>query len=157
MTGCTADISGTAIRLVGFPSYSFKNGDKETYDTNRDLQRAQVEKFASLIATAAAQDRKVVVLSHIPDLDDPFLLARERFTGVAPGKHVKPDRPAWSGWNVGTELFRRGKDLLESPPVLAVLAGHFHDSHREIYGRPSRGSPPSSPPPDPQKLFLPPP
>src|SRR5262245_4349172 len=157
MTGCTADISGTAIRLVGFPSYSFKNGDKETYDTNRDLQRAQVEKFASLIATAAAQDRKVVVLSHIPDLDDPFLLARERFTGVAPGKHGNADRPAWSSWNVSTEVFRRWKDLVESPTVLAVLAGHFHDSHREIYRRPYRWSTPSSLRPDPRKLFLAPP
>src|SRR5207244_3448483 len=100
----------------------------------------QIEKFAALISEAQAKGRKVIVLSHVPELDDPFTLARRRFTESPPNKNDKPsgktetpERPAASTWNVAPEVFRRWKELTESPTVLAVLAGHFHDSHREIY------------------------
>jgi len=110
-----------------------------------------------LISDAKAQGKRVLVLSHVPELDDPFLLARERFTGVAPEKHGNSERPRWSSWNVSAEVFRRWKELIDSPTVVGVLAGHFHDSHREIYYQPYRWSSASSLRPDLRKLFLAPP
>ena len=164
---CTADIPGVSdlkVSLIGFPSYSFKNSSQEAANANRDVQKTQIEKFAELISAAQAKGRKVIVLSHVPELDDPFTLARQRFTESPPDKNDKPsgktetpERPATSTWNVAPEVFRRWKELTESPTVLAVLAGHFHDSHREIYRRPYRWSSPSSLRADPSKLFLAPP
>ncbi len=180
--GCYADVAGMAVRLVGFPSYSFKNSTipkaradeklktekKETaeekkktpedvFKDNTPLQERHMATFAALLADAHARGKKVLVLSHIPELDDPYRQAQGRFANVRPPLTGNPKRPEWSSWNVSPAVSQKWKEIVESPTVLGVLAGHFHDSHREIYHQPYPWSEPSPQRPDPRKLFLAPP
>jgi hypothetical protein len=155
--GCVADIPGTAVSLVGFPSYSFKNTSARAFDVNLEVQQAHMKQFATLIGEARDKHRKVVVLSHVPELDDPNTLALQRFTKKPFASHGNAERPKASSWNVSRDVLTEWKKLTESPTVLAVLAGHFHDSHREIYRRPYRWSSPSPLRADLSKLFLAPP
>ncbi len=157
LSGCYADVPGTAFRLVGFPSYSFKNEKEQTYKDNQEQQKKQMEKFASLIVQSQIKGKKVIVLSHIAPLDDPYTQARERFAGMQPDTYGNLERPRWSSWNVSSELFVRWKEIVDSETVVGVLAGHFHDSHREIYYPPYAWSAVASNRPNPGKLFLAPP
>jgi hypothetical protein len=154
---CVADIPGTAVRLVGFPSYSFKNSSPAVFDANGKVQQEHVQKFAALIAESREKGRKVVVLSHVPELDDPNTIARQRFANEPVAPHGNAERSKASTWNVKSEVFQEWKKSTEGPTVLAVLAGHFHDSHREIYRKPYRWSASASLRADPSKLFVAPP
>jgi hypothetical protein len=156
-SSCSADVAGTNLRLIGFPSFSFKNGSERAYDANRLKQEAAVAKFAGMVARADSAGKQVVVLTHIPDLDDPYTLAQDRFAGRKPVQTGNTGRPTWSAWNVSPTVFQRWKEIVASRAVVAVLAGHFHDSHREIYYPPYRWSTRSPLRPDPARLFLAPP
>ena len=157
LSGCYADVPGTSFRLVGFPSYSFKNRTEKNYKDNRERQERQVEKFRSLITRAEAQSKKVLVLSHTAEVDDPYTLARERFLRIEPDPHGNQRRPRWSSWNVSARVFEQWKDIIDSDAVVGVMAGHFHDSHKEFYYPPYSWSTTSLDRPDPNKLFLAPP
>lgn len=132
---CSADVEGTSYRLIGFPSHSFKDG---VSDDRARVQIAQLQTLASLIDEAGRQSKKVLLLTHIPELDDPYALAVRDFElSERPGR--APDLPAWattSPWNMSAAAFASWKRAVESPVVAGVLAGHFHDSHKEIYQRP---------------------
>jgi hypothetical protein len=156
-SACVADPAGTDIRLIGFPSYSFRNYGPGAYAANRAAQEKQVEKFAGLVARGSAEGKKILVLSHIPALDDPFQLARGRYAGLKPDTTGNSARPTWSAWNVSPKVFESWKKAIESPSVVGVLAGHFHDSRREIYYPPYRWSTASALLPEPSKVFLAPP
>jgi hypothetical protein len=136
-SSCYADIAN-GYRLIGFPSYSFKNeGGKST---NNDEQAKQFQTFRSLLDEAKQAGKQVVVLSHIPEIDDPYTLAQDRYTAKSPDpaddKDPKNPRSVWSAWNVSVKLLDGWKEILQSDTVAAVLAGHLHDSHKEIYRRP---------------------
>jgi hypothetical protein len=136
-SSCYADIAN-GYRLIGFPSYSFKN--KGGKSTNNDEQAKQFETFRSLLDQARQAGKQVLILAHIPEIDDPFVLAQDRYAAKSPDpaddKDPKNPRSAWSAWNVSTKLLDGWKDILQSDTVAAVLAGHLHDSHKEIYRRP---------------------
>ncbi|HEY0511950.1 MAG TPA: metallophosphoesterase [Thermoanaerobaculia bacterium] len=173
LSQCWADVPGTSFRLVGFPSYSFKKGlPKQGGDSKeiagkavevpgspvdaaspapaRDDRALQVEKFASLVRQANADGKKVLVLSHIPDLDDPYEKAQESFkedkNGVSTG---------WPTWKIDPKILDAWRVQVGSDTVAGVLAGHFHDSHRELYEHPYRWSIAYGT--DPAKIFLAPP
>jgi hypothetical protein len=136
-SSCYADIAN-GYRLIGFPSYSFKNeGGKSA---NNDEQAKQFETFRSLLDQAKQAGKQVLVLSHIPEIDDPYVLAQDRYTAKSPDpaddKDPKNPRSVWSAWNVSVKLLDGWKEILQSDSVAAVLAGHLHDSHKEIYRRP---------------------
>ncbi len=136
-SSCFADVAD-GYRLIGFPSYSFKNeGGKST---NNDEQAKQFEMFRSLLDQAKQAGKQVLVLSHIPEIDDPYVLAQDRYDGKSPApaddKDPKNPRSIWSAWNVSVKLLDGWKEMLNSDTVAAVLAGHLHDSHKEIYRRP---------------------
>ena len=137
-SSCYADIAGASYRLIGFPSYSFKNvGGKST---NNDAQAKQFATFRTLLDQARQAGKQVLIVSHVPEIDDPYTLAQDRYAAVSPApaddKDSKNPRSAWSTWNVTTKLLNDWKDVLASETVLAVLAGHLHDSHKEIYRPP---------------------
>ena len=137
-SSCYADIPNTSYRLIGFPSYSFKNvGGKST---NNDAQAAQFATFRTLLDQARQSGKKVLILSHVPEMDDPFTLAQERYaakkTDDPNDKDPKNPRSPTSTWNVTTKILNDWKDVLASDTVAAVLAGHLHDSHKEIYRPP---------------------
>lgn len=138
---CWADLPGTSFRLVGFPSHSFKN--KVDLDDagavridrrkdNQPVQEAQMKLFGELIAEAGRAGRKVLVVTHIAEMDDPYLQAQWKFARQrpVPESYVWQE---WSAWNVSKELQQQWNGLIRSGTVAGVLAGHFHDSHREIY------------------------
>jgi hypothetical protein len=137
-SACYADIPNTSYRLIGFPSYSFKNvGGKST---NNDTQAKQFTTFRALLDQARQAGKQVLILSHVPEIDDPYTLAQDRYAAKSPDpandKDSKNPRSAWSTWNVTTKLLNDWKDALASDTVVAVLAGHLHDSHQEIYRPP---------------------
>lgn len=163
---CWADVPGTAFRLVGFPSYSFKNRkpkpdepapDPAKVAEKRHTQEQQMETFAGLVQQAAAAGKRVLVLSHIAELDDPFTRAQEESTGTKLYATGEPERPSWSAWDVSPAVFTKWKDVINSGTVAGVLAGHFHDSHKETYRRPYPWARKSLDRADPGKLFLAPP
>jgi len=157
-SSCVADVSDP-YRLIGFPSYSFKN--KELKDATLKSQEKQFDIFRGLLAQAGQAHKKVLVLSHVPEIDDPFTLGQDRYSGVAPGKSNDPAadnaRSRWSTWNVSKKLLDDWYTALASDSVEAVLAGHLHDSHREAYRPPYSWSTPTSQRGGFQKLFLAPP
>ena len=184
---CYADIPNSDYRLIGFPSYSFKNSKDETGEDHAEAQAKQFEMCRQLLEDAQQAGKKVLIISHTPEMDDPFALAQARYvnptstatptptsaeavTTAKKGQQTeagsetktknqaetKTDKsPSVSTWKVSKEVRDGWKDLLATDSVVAVLAGHLHDSHKEIYQRPykwSSGSQMAF-----QKLFLAPP
>ena len=135
---CYADIDKTPYRLIGFPSYSFKNEIKNSPDTA--AQTEQFKKFRQLLNEARDAKRKVLIISHTPEIDDPFVLAQDLQAGLTPPEAIDKDtanpRSKWSTWNVNKDVLNGWKDMVALESVVAVFAGHLHDSHKEIYRQP---------------------
>lgn len=155
-TPCEADIPGTEIRLIGFPTHSFKNSETDgAFKTNQPFQEAHVDRLAALVKRAEADGRKALILTHIAELDDPHDQAQNRFAGQKPSRQAF--QPRWSAWNVSLKVYQRWKDIVDSRAVAGVLAGHFHDNHREIYYPPYQWSQAAGNRADPAKVLLAPP
>ncbi len=158
-SSCAADVAGTQYRLVGFPSYSFRNEKPKAGDLK--TQEKQFDIFRGLLDAARTSGKKVVVLSHVPEIDDPFALGQDRYNGIQPAKSNDTDeknaRSQWSTWNVSKKLLDDWYAALASDSVEAVMAGHLHDSHQEVYQPPYSWSTPTSQRGGFQKLFLAPP
>jgi Calcineurin-like phosphoesterase len=139
ISDCSPDIPGTAYRMIGFPSYSFKNKEPG-HEKNPGLQAAQFTTFRALLDQAIKDGKKVVIATHVPEIDDPYYLARDRYDGVKPEPAIDPDkdnpRSAYSTWNIQKSLLDEWTKVLASDSVVAVLAGHLHDGHKEIYQQP---------------------
>jgi hypothetical protein len=154
---CFADVAGTPYRLIGFPSYSYKNRDTDR-KTNTGDQEKQFDKFESLLEQARQLSKKVLVVSHVPLIDDPYTLAQQRY-----GTPIKidrdPDSPVsqWSTWNVSKKLSEEWQEVIASETVTGILAGHLHDSHKEIYKPPYAWSTVNDPRNGFSKLFMAPP
>lgn len=155
---CVVDVANTDYRVIHFPSYPFKNGTKADETANATPQSELFDTFDRVLADAAALHKRVILVAHEPDLDDPYAVAQSRFAGV---KRVRPavgDRTSASGvWNLPVDLMNRWRDALASDAVVAVLAGHLHDSHKEIYRQPYAWSSGDSFRRDIGKLFVTPP
>lgn len=154
-SSCFADIDGTSYRLIGFPSHSFKDGVSES---RPQVQMEQLQTLTSLVDQAARQGKQALILTHIPELDDPKAIADREF-GLLQRK-LAPDSPAWaetSAWDVRAVAFEKWKKAVESSAVVGVLAGHFHDSHKEVYRKPYDWSTPAADRADLRKLYLAPP
>jgi Calcineurin-like phosphoesterase len=139
ISDCSPDIPGTAYRIIGFPSYSFKNKEPG-HEKNPALQAAQFTTFRGLLDEAIKDNKKIIIATHVPEIDDPYYLARDRYDGVKPEPSIDADkdnpRSAYSTWNVQKSLLDEWTKVLASDSVVAVLAGHLHDGHKEIYERP---------------------
>lgn len=136
---CYADIDRTDYRLIGLPSYSFKNKDTD-YKTNKDAQEKQSAKFLGLVEQARKADKKVLIASHVPEIDDPYTKAQDLFDAKNPPPPNDNDptntRSKWSTWNVSKKVLDDWRGVLASDVVVGVLAGYLHDSHKEIYRQP---------------------
>jgi len=139
ISDCSPDIPGTAYRMIGFPSFSFKNKEPG-HEKNPGLQAAQFTTFRDLLDQAIKDGKKVVIATHVPEIDDPYYLARDRYDGIKPEPSIDADkdnpRSAYSTWNVQKSLLDYWTKVLASDSVVAVLAGHLHDGHKEIYEQP---------------------
>lgn len=139
---CFKDIDASPYRVIGFPSQSFKNkdGDASSNEESKKLEVDQVKLFQSVLDGAVRADKKILVVTHIPELDDPYLLGRYYYADEKPaasaGAGKEQAKPAVSAWNVKDEVLEGWKKAVASERVLAVFAGHLHDSHKEIYGQP---------------------
>ena len=147
---CSADVPDTRYTLVGVPTVSFK---KSPTAADTAAQEAILDRAASLAAAEAAGGRRVLLATHIPELDDPYTRGQQLYLGAP---RPRPTLGA-SAWNVSDSTLAKWKRLVESPAVAYVLAGHFHDSHREVYERPYRWAESSPLRADPSKLLLAPP
>jgi hypothetical protein len=136
---CYADIPDTSYRLLSFPSYSFKNREPG-YESNTPSQEKQFETFRTLLDASRRAGKRVLILTHTPLIDDPYTLAQDRYAGATPPDAIDKDpknaRSAWSTWNVSKKLADEWEEAVASDSVVAVFAGHLHDSHKEIYHRP---------------------
>lgn len=159
---CFADIADTRYRLIGFPSHSFKNRENGSQG-NLDLQTAQFNIFQGILDQSSRSGKKILLVTHIPELDDPYYLAQDRYAGRSPDPPLDTTkvngvaRAPWSTWNVKNKLLDDWKSVLASQSVVAVLAGHLHDPHREIYRQPYLWSTPNEHRVALNKLFLAPP
>jgi Calcineurin-like phosphoesterase len=153
-SSCYADIAHTSYRLVGFPSYSFKNSEIDDSQT----QAAQFEIFRALIDQSRRAGKRALIISHIPDMDDPFFLAQYLFDGKSRARpQIAGDPyPQWFTWNITGQLADAWNRIVNSNAVAAVFAGHLHDPHREVYLRPYTWAA-TNPGSDSRKLFLAPP
>lgn len=137
-SSCYADVADTSYRLIGFPSYSFQN--KDVRAGGGEAQARQFETFRALLEEARRAGKKVLVLSNIPEIDDPYVLAQDRYAGKTPrpanDKDASNPRSPWSTWNVSRKLLEDWNDALASDSVAGVLAGHLRDPHREMYRQP---------------------
>lgn len=137
-SSCFADLADTPYRVIGFPSYSFKN--KNALPETLAAQAKQFDTFRGLLDQARQAGKKVLILTHTPEMDDPFTLAQDRYAAKPPAAANDPDpassRSRWSTWNVSKKLLEDWQDVLASDSVAGVLAGHLHDSHKEIYRQP---------------------
>lgn len=97
----------------------------------KDLHGAWMERLAGLVEAAGRDGKRVLVATHIPELNDPYLQAQALIALPSAGPVRVP-----SAWRVPAELFERWRGIVASPTVARVLAGHFHDPHREIYRPP---------------------
>jgi hypothetical protein len=150
---CSADLTGTDLRLIAVPSYSYKDTS-----ANRGIQTKQMQRVDSLVARAATASRRVILIEHIPELDDPYLLGFSRADSlVPPPVRGKPTWAPLSAWNVPSAMFTEWRNISNSATVIAVLAGHFHDSHREIYQQPYSWAGTSADRASLSKLFIAPP
>jgi len=154
---CYADIAGTSYRLIGFPSYSFKNKDTDRKSNTGD-QEKQFDKFESLLEQARQLGKRVLIVSHVPLIDDPYTMAQERYA-IPLTSDRDPDSPQshWSTWNVSKKLSEEWEEVIASDSVAGVLAGHLHDSHKEIYRPPYTWSTVNDPRTGFSKLFMAPP
>jgi hypothetical protein len=136
--GCISDIGHTRYRLIGFPSQSFKNRDGETKPAaNAPVQEAQFNKFNDLLKSAQQDGRQVLIVTHTPEMDDPYFLAASRYQAPEKAKDgTVPPSPWVPTWHVSQKLLDGWRDVLANDSVIGVLAGHLHDSHKEIYRQP---------------------
>jgi hypothetical protein len=221
LDGCTFDIPGTRFRLIGFPTFSFKEpkqaaeerpgGEEERPDeeeptaaptageadaapaqpvaespapaageppaasaetpvtsptpaappTGRDEVHGQwIERLGLLVSEARRERKKALIATHIPDLNDPYDQAQGELYRLT--ARTASGGPVWSPWSVTPELYERWRAIVDSPTVSRVLAGHFHDNHKEIYRQPYswERDPPGAAPfarPDRGKLWIAPP
>jgi hypothetical protein len=134
LSPCYADIPNTVYRLIGFPSYSFKNTEAD----NSQTQSKQIQKFQALISQVRDAGKQALIISHIPDMDDPFFLAQNGLDGKSRQRPKIDDNPNpdWFTWNVGKQITDAWSTALASDFVTAVFAGHLHDSHQSIYRQP---------------------
>lgn len=159
---CFADITNSPYRLIGFPSQSFKNKEPDS-QSNLDLQVSQFETFRTVLDQARQAGKKVLIATHVPELDDPYDLAQGRYAGASPDPSIGAEagkenpRARWSTWNVRPKLLDDWKNVVSSESVMAIFAGHFHDVHKEIYRQPYSWSTPNDHRVSLEKLFLAPP
>lgn len=156
---CVADIADTSYRIVALPSYSFKNADEKALALNDKIQTEQLAKFSTLIAAAAEAHRRVIVVSHVPNIDDPYDLGQLEFSG---NTRVRGDakvdkRSVTTAWNVTKPVLDAWLSAVSSDNVAAILAGHLYDSHKEVYRSPYAWSKPDPYSGDREKLLLTPP
>jgi hypothetical protein len=158
-TECVADIADTSYRLVALPSYSFKNTDAPALSANDKVQLEQLTKFSTLMTAAAAAHRKVIVVTHVPNIDDPYDVGRKEFSAVDKTREdTKVDkRSPTSTWNVTKPVLDAWLAAVTSDNVAAILAGHLHDSHKEVYRFPYTWAPVDPYSGDRDKLLLTPP
>lgn len=177
--GCYSDVD-PQYRLIGFPSYSFKGAKDEAGLDHDQTQEEQFARFRQLLGDARKAGRKVLVVTHTPQMDDPFALAQQRYVNpastpaetatlaatptpaetVTPAKNPKKEAEtnkssSVATWKVSEKLLDDWKDVIASDSIAGVFAGHLHDSHKEIYRPPyawSSGSQTAF-----HKLFLAPP
>jgi hypothetical protein len=154
---CAADIAHTPYRLIGFPSYSFKNESNAAQ--SKSTQEKQFDIFQGLLDDARQKNKQILILSHIPETDDPYTLAQVRYTSRTAPKAIEenPKRPASSAWNVSAKILEGWSKAIASDSVVGILAGHLHDSHAEIYQQPYSWSTPSDYRAAMRKLYLAPP
>ncbi len=136
---CYADVGGTSYRLVALPSYSFKNrSDPNSYVSNSPIQEQQIGRFARLVEEARTAGKKVLVVTHVPEIDDPFTLAQDRYAGkpLARQGPAVPNQSPWSTWGVSKAVLDQWRGVFALESVAGVIAGHLHDSHKEVYRQP---------------------
>jgi hypothetical protein len=147
-TGCYIDVPKTDYTVIGFPSQSFKNRDGADPDANSEsmkLEAPHVAQFLKILDEVVGRRRKVLVVTHIPELDDPYLVGLDLYGKkdalLEPGARINGSKPGVSAWNVTDKVLEDWKNAVSSDSVTAVFAGHLHDSHKEVYRRPYSWSP----------------
>lgn len=146
-TPCVADVR--SARFIGFPSASFKNGPSAGDTTlvaklsadaratralaNRNVDLAIATLFRRLVQEGVASRKKLIVITHEPDIDDPYLVGEiPKFRALNGTRNASlPLSPGV--WNVDPAVREKWMEAVSQSAVLAVLAGHLHSSRQNDY------------------------
>ena len=104
------------IGIVGLDSSTFKNTETIPGDRAAANFSEQERALKSLRSRLSKGRRPSIIITHIPNLEDPF-----RDNGIR------------RAWNLDSKLAKVWQGIITQPDVIAVFAGHFHDSRRIVY------------------------
>jgi hypothetical protein len=134
-----SDLFAPRLRVIGVPSYSFANRDSASSKVNARYEESQIRRVGDLTNQAAAESLRALLVEDIPDLDDPrqAVVVQHDMSRLAEASDSgQTGRSGSSLWIVPDHVRTLWEGAINSPTVLAVLGGHLHDSHREIYRQP---------------------
>ena len=102
------------IQIVGLNSGTFKNGYGALTVQNKKDQEHELQRVSNELMRPGPK----IIFTHIPNLEDPF--------------EPEPGRRR-NGWNLDPGVQKLWRSIVNRDDVVAVFAGHFHDSRRNIY------------------------
>ena len=111
-------VPNNSFNLLGFNTASFKKTENYSGKCNSKREgcpEAEIA-WAQSEVNKAPENRPTLLFTHVPDLVDPYL-----------------DKPAWT---IDGNLRSKWQKLACDSHVLAIFAGHFHDSDQNLYGPP---------------------
>jgi 3',5'-cyclic AMP phosphodiesterase CpdA len=142
--GVTAGATGTvpaAAATAQNASSRCRDSDLQKLDAEQRGSRAALRavddraiatRFARLVADGARSGRRILVLTHEPDVDDPYFATVVR--ACRDEKRVAESRALQAAiWNVDPAVRKAWQGAVGTPSVLAVLSGHLHSYAREDY------------------------
>lgn len=154
---CYARLAGNHV-LVGFPTISFKN-ELSTADYDRfvrgalmdstlsreeglrrwaerqdAIHRGLLARLGDVLSEATAGGWRALLVTHIPELDDPYYKTQPKDSVYLRLRRVQDPRP--DAWNVSDTTFAQWAELVASPRIAGVLAGHFHSADTSKYYQP---------------------
>lgn len=107
--------------LLGLNTASFKSlGNYQTACSQMNLPDCPESQMKELLRVVHADPKeRLLLFTHIPDLNDPF-----------PGRR----RPSWQ---IEDKVRTVWEEAACNSHILGIFAGHFHDANRNLYGKTS--------------------
>ena len=111
------------FNLLGLNSAYFKPGETEPLRMESEKSSPTEMQFVNDNLSTGGP---YLLFTHVPDIEDPYLRKKDP-------AHPEKDADEGSSWKLPRSARANWKNILQNESLLAVFAGHFHDSRREIY------------------------
>ncbi len=143
--------------FIGFENGSWKNNHDALYadGRNKDFQYKTLDALEAEIAKQEALGKKIHLIFHAPNFDDPFNASSAKETCekriptnakfennctiIKPKIATNEPNNLYSAWLVRDDFRKRWNDIIAKVSIKNLLAGHFHSQERAIYLNPKDG------------------